>query len=323
MIREMIKKLFNDDAGVSPIIATLVLIVVAIAGAAAVGVIMGSFSSNVSDDANTGNTASASSTEIVVAGSTTVQPVSELLAEKYMSTHPGIKISVQGGGSGAGVSSVGMGIVDIGAASRDIKQEEADKYPEIKTYKIGGSAVVFVTDAATADFTATKAELANAFVNNTIGGSLTTAGITKLYQRADESGTEDTVSEYLAGSSGKINSAIEGASGNAGVASKVGSTAHSLGFVDFGFADGSSTLNIVGITDGTHTYSPTAITSSAIKTELQKQDGSGYVTKLSRPLNYMTNGEPTSVQKSFIDFAMTPEAVEYFHDCGYFAITEL
>jgi len=50
-------KFFNNDEGVSPIVATLVLIVVAIIGAAAVGLIMGTFSSQVSDQANAGDIA--------------------------------------------------------------------------------------------------------------------------------------------------------------------------------------------------------------------------------------------------------------------------
>jgi phosphate transport system substrate-binding protein len=319
MIREMTKKLFNDEAGVSPIVATLVLIVVAIAGAAAVGTIMGAFSSDVSDSSSASNTQSAASTEILIAGSTTVQPVSELLAEAYMADHQGIKVTVQGGGSGAGVSSVGMDIVDIGAASRDVKQEEADKYPDIKTHKIGGSAVVFIVSDDLANINATKADLKAAFTTNTFAGTLST--VTKAYQRADESGTEDTVVEYL--DKVEVDSDISGESGNAGVLTAVAAHTSAIGFVDFGFADGASGVEIIGIVDGTNTYGWNEIDSAAIKAELQNQNGDNYVTKLSRPLNFLTNGEPTSVQKSFIEFAMTPEAVDYFHECGYYAITEI
>ncbi len=42
-------KFFNNDEGISPIVATLVLIVVAIIGAAAVAMILGNFSGNVSN----------------------------------------------------------------------------------------------------------------------------------------------------------------------------------------------------------------------------------------------------------------------------------
>ena len=95
--KTLFKGFFDDTRAVSPIVATLVLVVVAISGAAAVGTIMGTFSSDVSGEANTGELALASSTEILIAGSTTVQPVSELLAEAYMDDHQGIKVTVQGG----------------------------------------------------------------------------------------------------------------------------------------------------------------------------------------------------------------------------------
>ena len=68
------KKRMNHDMAVSPIVATLVLIVVAVIGAVAVGTIMGTFSSDVSKQANAGQAASASQTQVLVAGSTTLQP---------------------------------------------------------------------------------------------------------------------------------------------------------------------------------------------------------------------------------------------------------
>ena len=56
-----------------------------------------------------------------IAGSTTVQPVAELLAEAFMVLNPGIEVTVAGGGSSTGVKSVAEGQVEIGNASREIK----------------------------------------------------------------------------------------------------------------------------------------------------------------------------------------------------------
>jgi len=61
---------------------------------------------------------------VTVAGSTTVQPLAELLADEFMSEYPGVRVDVGGGGSSVGVTSVKNGTVDIGAASREIKDEE-------------------------------------------------------------------------------------------------------------------------------------------------------------------------------------------------------
>ncbi len=325
-IKSLFSGLFDDTQAVAPIVATLVLVVVAISGAAAVGTIMGTFSSDVSGEANTGELVSASSTEILIAGSTTVQPVSELLAENYMKEHQGIKITVQGGGSGAGVSSVGMDIVDIGAASRPVKDKELEKYPDLMTHKIGGSAVVVIAHDDITKFNVTHAELKDAYATNDatkIVNESGTENITKLYQRAEASGTQDTFEDWLDSNGGTtgIDAGTPGATGNAGVLKAVQDTTDSIGFVDFGFAESLDGVVILGIIDHTgKTYAD--IDADHIEDELKSQDNTNYVKELTRPLNYVTNGEPTSMEQAFITFAQSPGATSCFEDCGYFAITQ-
>jgi phosphate transport system substrate-binding protein len=60
------------------------------------------------------------------AGSTSVQPLLELLANAFMEKYPDVTINISGGGSSAGVKACASGTVDVGAASRDIKMSEAD-----------------------------------------------------------------------------------------------------------------------------------------------------------------------------------------------------
>jgi len=63
---------------------------------------------------------------ITVAGSTSVEPFAERLAELYMRAHPAAKISVQGGGSSAGIRAVTSRICAIGMSSRELNPEEKD-----------------------------------------------------------------------------------------------------------------------------------------------------------------------------------------------------
>ena len=63
------------------------------------------------------------------AGSTSVQPLVERMATEFMNIHSKVRVTVSGGGSSAGVQSCAKGMVDIGAASRDIKITEADLIP--------------------------------------------------------------------------------------------------------------------------------------------------------------------------------------------------
>lgn len=62
--------------------------------------------------------------KVILAGSTSIEPIAEKLAEHYMEHHPGYKIEVQGGGSSAGIQAAKMGAADIGMSSRSLKKEE-------------------------------------------------------------------------------------------------------------------------------------------------------------------------------------------------------
>lgn len=59
-----------------------------------------------------------------IKGSDTVLPVSQEAAENYMKQHHGTRITVTGGGSGVGFSSLLDGTTDIAMASRSIKFSE-------------------------------------------------------------------------------------------------------------------------------------------------------------------------------------------------------
>jgi phosphate transport system substrate-binding protein len=63
---------------------------------------------------------------VVVSGSSTVEPISGLVAEKFQSDNPGVSISVDGPGTGDGFVLFCNGETDISDASRPIKPEEAE-----------------------------------------------------------------------------------------------------------------------------------------------------------------------------------------------------
>jgi len=61
---------------------------------------------------------------LTIAGSTSVQPFAEKLAEVYMRQHPQCRIDVQGGGSSAGIYAAREGAADLGASSRELTGPE-------------------------------------------------------------------------------------------------------------------------------------------------------------------------------------------------------
>jgi phosphate transport system substrate-binding protein len=56
---------------------------------------------------------------LTIAGSTSVQPFSEVLAEKFMEKNKNVQVNVQGGGSSQGIAAAISGAAGIGSASRD------------------------------------------------------------------------------------------------------------------------------------------------------------------------------------------------------------
>ncbi|MDE0233909.1 MAG: substrate-binding domain-containing protein [bacterium] len=67
---------------------------------------------------------------IEVSGSSTVEPITALVAEKFNSAHPGVGISVEGPGTGDGFQRFCAGEIDISDASRAIKDSEAEACAE-------------------------------------------------------------------------------------------------------------------------------------------------------------------------------------------------
>lgn len=62
---------------------------------------------------------------VTVAGSSSVSPVMEKLAEAYMKVNSGVKIEIQTSDSTTGMTSAMDGVCDIGMASRELKDTEA------------------------------------------------------------------------------------------------------------------------------------------------------------------------------------------------------
>jgi phosphate transport system substrate-binding protein len=72
-----------------------------------------------------GGTSNALSGEIVISGSSTVEPISSIVAEDFSAANPDVQYSVDGPGTGDGFALFCAGEIDIADASRAIKDEEA------------------------------------------------------------------------------------------------------------------------------------------------------------------------------------------------------
>jgi phosphate transport system substrate-binding protein len=237
--------------------------------------------------------------QLQLAGSTTVQPIAEKLAEAFMSKNPDLVIEIQGGGSSVGVTSAGEGTVDIGNASRDVKDSELEKFPTLKIFTIAYDGIAVVTHPDTKLSSLSVEQVRDIFAGeitnfSEVGGP--DAPIT-VVSREEGSGTraafEELVMAYkdAAGESQEkvITEKALLQQSNGQVRTTVATTPNSIGYLSFGFLDEST--------------APAPI--DGVEPSVANVKNGSY--PIFRPLNMLTNGEPSELAKAFIDFILSED----------------
>lgn len=277
------------------------------------------------------------SIHLSITGSATVQPISELLADAFEQEHPGINISVSGGGSTRGIIEAGEEMVSLGSASRMLYAEELDRYPGLQIHRIGGSAVVVIAHRDLAMDTIRAEDLARLY--NGIQENVSTIpgleGIRATVQRSDAPGTEEVFTQWLFGPAVRnLDAALNirdrtafgdiqalTAEGNRGVLALVRDTPGSIGFVEYGVAEDDTNVTMIRIETRPGHIFPKENTrfGPAIRDELalQNRRDDRYIEGLTRPLLYLTNGPPDPWEEAFIAFARSPDSAGYFREAGY------
>jgi phosphate transport system substrate-binding protein len=232
--------------------------------------------------------------QLQLAGSTTVQPLAEVLAEEFMSMYPDVTIEVQGGGSSVGVTSAGEGTVDIGNASRNIKESEFEEFPDLQVYTIAFDGIAIVTnpdlELPSLSIDQVKAIFAGETTNfSEVGGP--DAEIV-VVSREEGSGTRAAFEELVMETGDEEAVISENAllqQSNGQVRTTVSTTPNAIGYLSFGFLDES--INTVAI-DG-------------VEPSVANVKNGSY--PIFRPLNMLTNGEPQGLAKAFIDFILSAD----------------
>lgn len=139
-MKKTIRKLAKNARAVSPVIATLMLVLVAVGSAGVFYVWQSGWQETTTDSIEDTDMRAT----LKIGGSSTVYPVSILAAEAFMVDHPQYNIEVQKGGSDSGIIGAGEGILDIGAASKAMDDDYKAKYPNAVETIIGYDGVVVV-----------------------------------------------------------------------------------------------------------------------------------------------------------------------------------
>lgn len=100
-----------------------------------------------------GNTSSQLSGTVTLAGSTSMEKLANALSEGFMTANPGVTVQAEFNGSSAGVEQMLAGTVEIGNASRNLKDSELSEGAVENIVAIDGIAVIVDTTNTVNDIT--------------------------------------------------------------------------------------------------------------------------------------------------------------------------
>lgn len=227
---------------------------------------------------------------IEIAGSTSVQPVAEKLAEKYMEEHPKVRIDVMGGGSGLGIRSVSQDIIAIGTSSKTLNTSET---PGLTNYTIGKEGIVIAVNVNNPVNGLTKSQLKDIFSGNItnwkeVGGP--DAKI-NLVIREDGSGTRKAFEDLVMDKT-KVRSDAVVQTSTESIKVAVKQDPYAIGYVSLAHM----------------TPDVKALIIDGVSPSLETVKDNSY--KLQRPFLFVTYGEPKGEVKKFIEWSLGPEGQE-------------
>jgi len=226
---------------------------------------------------------------VIIAGSTSVQPYAEILAEEFAHLHPEKFIDVQGGGSSAGITAVESGTAHIGMTSRSLKEAEQHLW----SVEIAKDGLAIIVNPSNPVVSLTHDQIRAVYCNEItnwmeLGGP--DARI-HIITREEGSGTRSAFEELVMDGS-RISPRAIVQDSNGAVRQLVADDPHSIGFISLGLVPvGEKPVKALQL-DGVVASRENVINGSY---------------SLYRPFLFVAESEPEGFVKEFIDFVCSPE----------------
>lgn len=83
--------------------------------------------------------------ELVIAGSTEMEPLTVALADAFSDYYPDLTITIEGGGSSNGIRNAAKDRIDVGLTSRHVKEYELNRYEELQVFEVADDGIAIVT----------------------------------------------------------------------------------------------------------------------------------------------------------------------------------
>ncbi len=249
-------------------------------------------------------------TTIKISGSTTVLPIVQAAADKYMSTHPDADIQVAGGGSGVGIQAIGTKTVDIGMSSAEVTAAQKAMYPGFVITPVAQDGIAVIVNPVNTIKYITLDQIKSIYTGKiTKWTEINGAGVPGtnnqivIVGRDSASGTRTYFDDTVLSKITPTNKMLEKNS-NGAVAQTIAQTPGSIGYVSIGFL--SPDVKALPIWyNADKIINPTI---DNVKTRTYP---------VSRNLYVITNGQPTGLTKDFIDYILSPDGQNIVAAQGY------
>ncbi|MEW6447416.1 MAG: phosphate ABC transporter substrate-binding protein [Bacillota bacterium] len=242
---------------------------------------------------------------ITVVGSTAMQPLIEEAANKFMEKNPDVQITVQGGGSGTGLSQVSQGACDIGNSDIFAEEKEGIDAAQLVDHKVIIQAFAVVANPGVGVDSLTKQQIQDIFTGKITNWKEVGGKDQKIFlvNRAKGSGTRATFKKYVMdGTEETKGDAEQDSSGT--VHRIVSETAGAISYLGIAYLD--NKVKMIKI-DGA---APT-----------EEDIASGKYPFRSYGHMY-TKGKPKPVVKAFIDYVLSDEIQQgIVKEMKYFPVT--
>ena len=232
---------------------------------------------------------------VIIAGSTSVQPYAEVLAEEFAILSPQSVIDVQGGGSSAGITAVESGAAEIGMSSRDLKESERHLW----SVEIAKDGLAMIINPGNPVRNLTLAQIRGIYSANILNWSelgWTDAKI-HIITREEGSGTRSAFEELVMDNLRITPKAIVQDS-NGAVRQLVSDDLHSIGFISMGLVD--KTVKALQL-DGF---------------EATRENISNGSYSLFRSFLFVAKERPEDTAMAYIDFVLSPAGQKLLLDEG-------
>ncbi len=229
-----------------------------------------------------------------VTGSTTVLPIAQLTAETFMAENARADVRVSGGGSSVGVQAVGEGTADIGMASRDLKDAEKEKYPELVRHTVAIDGIAIIVNPGNTVESLTMDQIRGIYNGtytnwNQVGGSNQQIVVVG---RDSASGTREYFQEAVMQKEDFVNTQLEKNS-NGAVAQTIAQTPGAVGYVGLGYLD--NTVKGLSVD----------VNGDAVPPTIENVKAGTY--PIAREVFMFTKGEAAGLAKAYIDFILSPD----------------